>query len=261
MPSAIFVLFGATGDLARRMVLPAFAALAATDLMPENWVLIGNGRKPQDDAWFADHVREVLGSGDEADEGFAALRDHLMFAGNGFTTDDPGDLPDAWPAPGSARGTTPARALHRPAALDVRAVRAGARRTRARDGLACDLREALRHEPRGVRASRGGGARRPRRGPGVPARPLPREGSDAEPARPALRQPDRRRHLVQRRRGAGADRRPRAPRHRRPRGVLRRDRRRPGHGRHAPVPGRRGDRDGAAPVVRPPPTCSPPASR
>jgi glucose-6-phosphate 1-dehydrogenase len=90
MPSAIFVLFGATGDLARRMVLPAFAALAAADLMPESWVLIGNGRKPQDDAWFADHVREVL----DDDESFAAVRDHLMFAGNGFTADDPGDLPD-----------------------------------------------------------------------------------------------------------------------------------------------------------------------
>ena len=90
MPSAIFVLFGATGDLARRMVLPAFGALAAADLMPENWVLVGNGRKPQDDAWFADHVREVL----DDEEQFAALRDHLMFAGNGFTADDPGDLPD-----------------------------------------------------------------------------------------------------------------------------------------------------------------------
>ena len=54
MPPTIFVLFGATGDLARRMVLPAFAALAVNDLMPEQWVLIGNGRKDQDDAWFAD---------------------------------------------------------------------------------------------------------------------------------------------------------------------------------------------------------------
>ena len=61
MPPTIFVLFGATGDLARRMVLPAFAALAANDLMPEQWVLIGNGRKDEDDAWFADHVRDVLG--------------------------------------------------------------------------------------------------------------------------------------------------------------------------------------------------------
>ena len=89
MPPAIFVLFGATGDLARRMVLPAFAALAVNDLMPEQWVLIGNGRKDEDDAWFADHVRDVL----DDEKAFAAVDDHLMFAGNGFTVDDPGDLP------------------------------------------------------------------------------------------------------------------------------------------------------------------------
>ena len=94
MPPTIFVLFGATGDLARRMVLPAFAALAVNDLMPQQWVLIGNGRKDQDDAWFADHVKDVLGDGDDGREQFAAVKDHLMFAGNGFTADDAGDLPD-----------------------------------------------------------------------------------------------------------------------------------------------------------------------
>ena len=90
MPPTIFVLFGATGDLARRMVLPAFAALAVNGLLPEKWVLIGNGRKDQDDAWFAEHVKDVL----DDDAQFAAVEDHLMFAGNGFTVDDPGDLPD-----------------------------------------------------------------------------------------------------------------------------------------------------------------------
>jgi glucose-6-phosphate 1-dehydrogenase len=90
LPATIFVLFGATGDLARRMVLPAFAALAVNDLLPDEWVLVGNGRKDDDDAWFADHVREVL----DDDTAFAAVRDHLMFAGNGFSVDDPGDLPD-----------------------------------------------------------------------------------------------------------------------------------------------------------------------
>ena len=40
----MFVLFGATGDLARRMVLPAFYTLATEGLLPERWILIGNGR-------------------------------------------------------------------------------------------------------------------------------------------------------------------------------------------------------------------------
>jgi glucose-6-phosphate 1-dehydrogenase len=90
MQPTIFVLFGATGDLARRMVLPAYAALAAADLLPEKWVLIGTGRKAEDDAWFADHVRDVL----DDETLFAAVHEHLMFAGNGFSADDPGDLPD-----------------------------------------------------------------------------------------------------------------------------------------------------------------------
>ncbi|MGH3187094.1 MAG: hypothetical protein ACRDPY_13715 [Streptosporangiaceae bacterium] len=40
----VFVLFGATGDLARRMVLPAFYRLAAEGLLPKQWRLVGNGR-------------------------------------------------------------------------------------------------------------------------------------------------------------------------------------------------------------------------
>ncbi|HEX4257956.1 MAG TPA: glucose-6-phosphate dehydrogenase, partial [Streptosporangiaceae bacterium] len=37
----IFVLFGATGDLAKRMVLPAFYRLWLEHLLPEQWLLVG----------------------------------------------------------------------------------------------------------------------------------------------------------------------------------------------------------------------------
>ena len=40
----VFVLFGATGDLAKRMVLPAFYRLAIEGLLPADWLLVGNGR-------------------------------------------------------------------------------------------------------------------------------------------------------------------------------------------------------------------------
>ena len=40
----IFVLFGATGDLAKRMVIPAFYRLALEGLLPRQLLLIGNGR-------------------------------------------------------------------------------------------------------------------------------------------------------------------------------------------------------------------------
>jgi glucose-6-phosphate 1-dehydrogenase len=41
---AVFVLFGATGDLAKRMVLPALYRLACEGLLPRQWLLMGNGR-------------------------------------------------------------------------------------------------------------------------------------------------------------------------------------------------------------------------
>ena len=40
----IFVLHGARGDLAKRMVLPALAALQRRGLLPERWALLGTGR-------------------------------------------------------------------------------------------------------------------------------------------------------------------------------------------------------------------------
>lgn len=98
LPPTAIVLFGATGDLAARMVLPAVAALAAHGLLPEHWRLIGNGRGERSDDDFRDHVREVLDPSAEgavldaaAFEDFAA---NVRFAGGGFTADDPGRLPD-----------------------------------------------------------------------------------------------------------------------------------------------------------------------
>ena len=56
----IIVLFGATGDLAKRMVLPAFYTLAEQKLMPEDFVLIGTGRSRLTDDQFRVHIRDAL---------------------------------------------------------------------------------------------------------------------------------------------------------------------------------------------------------
>ena len=56
----VFVLYGATGDLARRMVLPAFFELAQHGLLPEDWRLIGSGRGERTDQEFVGHVRGAL---------------------------------------------------------------------------------------------------------------------------------------------------------------------------------------------------------
>ncbi|MEO7059988.1 MAG: glucose-6-phosphate dehydrogenase [Lapillicoccus sp.] len=100
MPSnepLIFVLFGATGDLAKRMVLPAFYELFTRGLMPPEWHLVGNGRGDVSHEDFHAHVRKVLDEfGPEKidEEQWAAFADRLRFAGGGFEKSDPGSLLD-----------------------------------------------------------------------------------------------------------------------------------------------------------------------
>jgi glucose-6-phosphate 1-dehydrogenase len=92
----VFVLFGATGDLAKRMVLPAFYRLATEGMLPQRWLLVGNGRGDIGDAEFRDHVRDALtefGPGvDEQD--WQRFASRVRFAGRGFTPDDPGRMLD-----------------------------------------------------------------------------------------------------------------------------------------------------------------------
>jgi glucose-6-phosphate 1-dehydrogenase len=100
MPSSqptVFVLFGATGDLAKRMVLPAFYQLAQHGLMPASWLLIGNGRGDLAHEDFKVRVRAALDEfgGLTVDEAvWANFAGHLRFAGGGFDETDPGSLLD-----------------------------------------------------------------------------------------------------------------------------------------------------------------------
>jgi glucose-6-phosphate 1-dehydrogenase len=93
LPPTVFVLFGATGDLAARMVLPAFDVLHRRGLLPPDWRLVGSGRGERSDDDFRDLVGKALqehGDGAPAD----GLPERLRFAGGGFTADDPGQLTD-----------------------------------------------------------------------------------------------------------------------------------------------------------------------
>src|SRR5262249_59191315 len=56
----VIVLFGATGDLARRLVLPGFYRLVCEGLVPGQWVLVGNGRGGISHAQFRAPVRGAL---------------------------------------------------------------------------------------------------------------------------------------------------------------------------------------------------------
>jgi glucose-6-phosphate 1-dehydrogenase len=92
----IFVLFGATGDLAKRMVIPAFYRLALEGLLPGQWLLIGNGRGDVAHEDFRKHVHDVLTEFGPKPEQQAwdAFAKRVFFAGGGFTTDSPGSLLD-----------------------------------------------------------------------------------------------------------------------------------------------------------------------
>lgn len=93
--SIAFILFGATGDLANRMVLPAFYRLWQEGLLPSRWKLIGNGRGDVSHLDFRAHVRQsVERSGGVDPKTWPDFEQHVSFAGGGFAPDDPGHLPE-----------------------------------------------------------------------------------------------------------------------------------------------------------------------
>jgi glucose-6-phosphate 1-dehydrogenase len=92
----ILILYGGTGDLAKRMVLPAIYELYLRGLLPTRWKLIGNGRGDVAHEDFQAHIHDVLtefatAPKPEEWQGFAA---NVLFAGGGFAQDDPGSLLD-----------------------------------------------------------------------------------------------------------------------------------------------------------------------
>ena len=97
LPPTVFVLFGATGDLAKRLVLPAFYRLAQESLLPRQWLLVGNGRGNVAHEDFRKHVREALdefGPEPASAAEWKAFAERVLFAGGGFTSDSPGSLLD-----------------------------------------------------------------------------------------------------------------------------------------------------------------------
>lgn len=59
-PVAKLLLFGATGDLSQRMLLPSLYGLHADGLLPEGLTITGTARHEHDDAGFRDFARHAL---------------------------------------------------------------------------------------------------------------------------------------------------------------------------------------------------------
>lgn len=95
LSATVFVLYGGTGDLARRMVLPAFFDLYVRGLLPTRWRLVGNGRGDLTHEDFRSHVHDVLDQPETTptEEEWAGFAPNLLFAGGGFRAEDGGQLP------------------------------------------------------------------------------------------------------------------------------------------------------------------------
>jgi len=81
----VLILFGATGDLAKRKLLPGLFHLAVAGMMPERYRIVGSGRPDgaPDGEGLRSHVKEALGQfgrRELTDETWAPFAERLSFA-------------------------------------------------------------------------------------------------------------------------------------------------------------------------------------
>ena len=88
---SILVIFGAAGDLTRRLLLPALYNLKAAGLLPENFAILGVARAEKEDAGFRsemeEHLREFATVDVDKDRA-AKLLDNLFYVRGDFDTDE-----------------------------------------------------------------------------------------------------------------------------------------------------------------------------
>ena len=85
------VMFGVTGDLARKKLLPAIYDLANRGLLPPGFGLVGHGRRPWDTEQFADYVLESIKANARTpfrEEVWRQLAEGVRFVSGGFGDDD-----------------------------------------------------------------------------------------------------------------------------------------------------------------------------
>ncbi|WP_266205914.1 glucose-6-phosphate dehydrogenase [Pontibacter kalidii] len=79
----IAVIFGGTGDLAKRKLIPAFYNLFLDGWLPEQFAVIGLGRSESDDKDYQHHLREGLGefsrSGKPADVQWESFQNSIYY--------------------------------------------------------------------------------------------------------------------------------------------------------------------------------------
>ena len=261
----VLVLFGVTGDLASKKLLPAIYDLANRGLLPPGFSLVGFARRDWEDEDFAQLTHDAVKAHARTPFREAVWRqvaEGVRFVPGEFADDDAFDrLAQTVAQLDVERGTggnyafylsVPPKAFPQVvvAAQAVRAVHAAGEPRRAAAVAAGRDREAVRPRP----GQRPGAQRDAERGVprvlGLPHRPLPGQGDGPEHPGAALRQHAVRADLEPRLRGPRPDHDGGGHRHRRPGRVLRRDRRGPGRDPEPPAAAAGAHRHGRAGVLR-----------
>ena len=238
----VIVLFGATGDLAKRKLLPGLFHLHAAGLLPKEYRIIGSSPRQYalTDEQFREHAEQACADFciTKPDRPVLAVvrRAPVLRGGRPGQHDRPG-------GGGPAGGEGDRRARSAPV------ITWRYRPRRSPRSWACWARPAWPRDARVIiekpfgtdldvgAGAEPGGARGLRRVAGVPHRPLPGQGIGRQHPGLPVRERAVRADLEPRAHPVRADRRAGDAVDRGPGRVLRRHRRLPGHGRHAPVPG------------------------
>jgi glucose-6-phosphate 1-dehydrogenase len=89
-PSQIIVLFGASGDLAYKLLLPALYNLSLEGSLPERHAIVGFAMSDWDDEAFRDRARAAVQEHSHTgidEEAFGRFADSLSFVAGGFDDD------------------------------------------------------------------------------------------------------------------------------------------------------------------------------
>ena len=83
MPASLLTIFGATGDLARRMLLPSLYSLQAEHLLPDGMRILGTARSELDREGFADlvatSIAERVPAAERSEEALRGLLERLDY--------------------------------------------------------------------------------------------------------------------------------------------------------------------------------------